>query len=55
MFQAEFNKVLVIIFISVIFVGKGFDIEHEYHILPNMGCILYSLKVLDVKMYFLLL
>jgi hypothetical protein len=49
-FQPEFDKVVVILFISVIFVGKECDIEHEYHILPNMGCMLYSLEVLDVKM-----
>jgi hypothetical protein len=49
-FQAEFDKVVVVLFISVIFIGKKFDIEHEYHILPNVGCNLYSLKVLDVKM-----
>jgi len=49
-FQAKFDKVVVLLFISVIFIGKEFDIEHEYHILPNLGCMLYSLKVLDVKM-----
>jgi hypothetical protein len=50
MFQPEFDKVVVILLISVIFIGKEFDIEHKYLILPNMGCMLYSLKVLDVKM-----
>jgi hypothetical protein len=38
-FQVELDKVLVILFISVIFIGKEFDIEHEYHILPSMGSI----------------
>jgi len=49
-FQPEFDRVVVILFSSVIFIGKEFDIEHEYHILPNMGSMLYSLKVLDLKM-----